>query len=72
MTGAAYPAVTDDVVRSYQFFLPPIDEQQRIVERLEAQLAAVEQARAAAQAELAAAEAIPSSLLRIAFPHGRD
>lgn len=48
--------------------LPPIDEQQRIVARLEEQMVTAERARAAAQAQLAAIEAMPQALLREIFP----
>lgn len=48
--------------------LPPLDEQRRIVARLEGQMAATERARAAAQAQLAAIEAMPQALLREIFP----
>lgn len=47
--------------------LPALAEQKRIAERLTAQLAAVEQARAAAQSRLAAAQALPAAYLRETF-----
>ena len=47
--------------------LPPIDEQRRIVAYLEARMADAERARRAAEAQLAAAEALPSAILRGAF-----
>lgn len=47
--------------------LPPLAEQERIAARLTEQLAAVESARAAAQARLAAAEALPAAYLREVF-----
>ena len=47
--------------------LPPIDEQRRIVADLEARMADAERARRAAEAQLAAAEALPSAILRGAF-----
>lgn len=47
--------------------LPPLAEQERIAARLAEQLAAVESARAAAQARLAAAEALPAAYLREVF-----
>lgn len=47
--------------------LPPLDEQRRIAAILTHQLAAVERARAAAQAQLAAAEALPAAYLQEVF-----
>ena len=47
--------------------LPPLSEQRRIAGVLREQMAAVERARAAAQAELEAIQALPAALLRRAF-----
>jgi len=47
--------------------LPPLAEQKRIVAILHEQLAAVERARRAAEAELRSINALPASLLRHAF-----
>ena len=47
--------------------LPPLDEQRRIVAGLEAGMAAAGRARRAAEAQLAAAEALPAAILRRAF-----
>lgn len=47
--------------------LPPLAEQQRIAAILKKQMAAVERARAAAEAELEAIDDMPSALLRKAF-----
>lgn len=65
--GALYPAVTDSQVLGLEIPLPPLAEQERIAARLTEQLAAVESARAAAQARLAAIDALPAALLRDAF-----
>lgn len=46
---------------------PPLAEQKRIVAILDEKLAAVEQARAAAQAQLQAAQALPAAYLRAVF-----
>ncbi len=53
----------------HQFPLPPLPEQKRIAAMLNEQMAAVEKARAAAEAELEAINALPAALLRRAF-HG--
>lgn len=47
--------------------LPPLDEQRQIVATLDAKMAIADQARAAAEAELEAIEALPGALLRQAF-----
>lgn len=47
--------------------LPPLAEQQRIVAALDEQIATVERARAAAQAQLSAAHALPAAYLRAVF-----
>jgi type I restriction enzyme S subunit len=47
--------------------LPPLSEQRRIAGILREQMAAVERARATAEAELEAIEALPAALLRRAF-----
>lgn len=65
--GALYPAVTDSQVLAIEIPLPPLAEQERIAARLTEQLAVVESGRAAAQAQLAAIDALPAALLRDAF-----
>ena len=55
------------LVREIEIQLPPLDEQRRIVAGLEAGMAAAERAQRAAEAQLAAAEALPSAILRRAF-----
>jgi type I restriction enzyme S subunit len=62
--GALYPAVNDKQVFSQSISLPPKDEQRRIAERLREQMAAVERARAAVQAQLDAAQTLVLALLR--------
>ena len=57
----------EDYIRALQFSLPPLAEQERIAAKLREQMAAVEQARAAAEAELATINALPAALLRRAF-----
>ncbi len=65
--GALYPAVTDKQVRTQFIPLPPLSEQKRIAAILNEQMAAVERARAAAQAQMDTINRLPSSLLRRAF-----
>lgn len=50
-----------------RLLLPPLDEQRRIVADLEARMDDAERAWRAAEAQLAAAEALPSAILRGAF-----
>lgn len=65
--GALYPAVTDGQVLAQRLPLPPLPEQRRIAAVLEERLAAVERARQAARAQLAAARALPAAYLRAVF-----
>lgn len=65
--GALYPAVTDKQVRAQLIPLPPLPEQKRIAAILNEQMAAVERARAAAEAQLEAAKALPAAYLRAVF-----
>lgn len=67
VTGALYPAVTDKQVRAQRIPLPLLDEQRRIAKILAEQLAAVERARTATDAQRAAINALPVALLRRAF-----
>lgn len=59
--------VPDDFLRSLELPLPPLFEQRRIAGVLRAQMAEVEKARAAAEEELQAINALPAALLRRAF-----
>ncbi len=65
--GALYPAVTDGQVLAQKLLLPPLPEQRRIAARLREQLAEVAKARAAVQAQLEAAIALPAARLRTIF-----
>jgi type I restriction enzyme, S subunit len=65
--GALYPAVTDGQVRAQRLPLPPLPEQRRIAARLREQLSAVAEARAAVQAQINAAQALPAAHLRSVF-----
>ena len=59
--------VPDDFLRKLAIPLPPLPEQRRIAAKLEAGMAAVARARAAAQARLDAAERLPAAFLQVAF-----
>lgn len=65
--GALYPAVTEKQVLAQHIPLPPLAEQQRIASILSEQVAAVGRARAAAEARLEAAKALPAAYLRAVF-----
>jgi type I restriction enzyme S subunit len=65
--GALYPAVTDKQVRAQLIPFPPLPVQQRIAAVLTEQMAAVERARAAAEAQLDAARVLPAAYLRAVF-----
>lgn len=59
--------ISQSVITSIPIILPSIEEQRRIAARLKAQLAAVEDARQAARAQLTEIERLPSRLLAQAF-----
>ena len=65
--GALYPAVTDKQVKAQVIPLPPLHEQKRIAAILNEQMAAVEKARAAAEAQLNTIKSLPAAFLRQAF-----
>jgi restriction endonuclease S subunit len=66
-SGAVHHTIYFPTVRQFSVCIPPLAEQERIATRLTEQLAAVERARAAALARLAAAEALPAAYLREVF-----
>ena len=68
VSGAMYPAVTDKQVLDQYIPLPPLDEQKRIVARLNEQMAVAEKARKAAEELLDDARALPNAFLREALP----
>lgn len=65
--GALYPAVTDSQVRAQLIPLPPLSEQKRIAVILGEQMATVEQALAAAEAQFQASRRLSSAVLAEAF-----
>ncbi len=68
--GALYPAVTDSHVYRQWLPLPPGGDQMRIAAILAKQMAALDRARAAVEAQLEAAKALPAAYLREVFEGG--
>jgi len=66
-TGSRMPRASMADLRDLLLPLPPLPEQRRIAAILTEQMAAVERARAAAVAQLAAARALPAAYLRATF-----
>lgn len=69
--------ISQDTIKAIPLTLPPLDEQRRIAARLKAQLAEVEIARQAAQAQVRDAGLLRCRLLQMAFEsllsnHNRD
>ena len=61
------PRIRVEEVAAVELDLPSIDEQRRLVVSIRQQLAALERARAAAEAQLAAGRALPAALARALF-----
>jgi len=70
MRGASYPAVSDKDVFAVSLPLPPLDEQRRIVARLEALQAGVEKAEAEIEAAVEKAERLWGGILASVFKRG--
>ncbi|MDO8479216.1 MAG: restriction endonuclease subunit S [Candidatus Rokubacteria bacterium] len=66
-SGAIHQTIYMPTVAAFEVCLPDLKEQQRIVCSLDEQIAAVERARAAAEAQLEAAKAIPAAHFRSVF-----
>jgi type I restriction enzyme S subunit len=65
--GATIQGLPRDFVDNIEIPLPPLSEQRRIAAVLREQMGSIEQARAAAEAELETINALPAALLRRAF-----
>lgn len=65
--GSTFPNLPGDKLARVEFSLPPVDEQRRIAAVLREQMAEVERAHAAVQAQLDAAQTLPAALLRAIF-----
>ena len=63
-SGAIHQTIYMPTVEAFQVCAPQITEQRRIVRRLDEQLGVVERARAATEAQLEAAKALPAAFLR--------
>lgn len=66
-SGATFTEISKTQLQEFKIPLPPLAEQKRIVAVLNQKLVAIEQARAAAQAQLEAAQALPAAYLRAVF-----
>ncbi len=65
--GSTFINLPGEEILKFRVFMPPLAAQERIAARLTEQLAVVESAHTAAQARLAAAEALPAAYLREVF-----
>ena len=63
-TGANYPAVTDNVVKNYIIPVPPLSEQQRIVDYLDSAFAKIDAMKANAEKALNEAKALFQASLK--------
>ncbi|MCB1091904.1 MAG: restriction endonuclease subunit S, partial [Verrucomicrobiae bacterium] len=68
-SGAIHKTIYMNVLEDLRIFCPPIGDQHRIAAELDEQLGAIDEARAAAERRVAAAEALEAALLREHF-HG--
>ena len=66
-SGATFAEVSKSQLENFQITMPPLPEQRRIAADLHDQMAAVERARVAAEAQLGAAEKLPAAYLREVF-----
>lgn len=66
-SGAIHKTVYVPTVKAFRVCAPPLAEQKRIAGILKEQMAAVERARAAAQAQLEAAQSLPAAYMREVF-----
>ena len=67
-SGSTFKAITGKQLRGVEFPIPPLAEQRRIVARLNAQMAVVERAKAAAREILDAADALNAAIVRELMP----
>lgn len=67
-SGSTFPEVSKSKLMDFRIPLPPLEEQRRIVAELDEQLALVERAQRAAEEMLAAAGALPGTLIGEILP----
>jgi type I restriction enzyme S subunit len=67
VTGSRMPRADMSAILKHEIPLPPLPEQRRIAAILKEQMAAVDKARAAAEARLEAVKALPAAFLREVF-----
>ena len=67
MRGATRPRVTLAMLKAFTIPLPSLDDQRRIAARLREQLAEIDRAKAALEAQRKAVNALPAALLREVF-----
>jgi len=65
--GATRQALTKALIENFRISLPPLPDQKRIAAILNQQMTAMEKARPAAEAQLAAAKSLPAAYLRAVF-----
>ena len=66
-SGATFTEISKTQCQAFQIPLPPLHEQKRIAAILNEQMRAVDQARAATEAQLEAAKTLPAAYLRTVF-----
>jgi type I restriction enzyme, S subunit len=67
-SGSTFTSINIPELKKFEIPLPSLTEQQRIAKRLNEQMASIEKARAAVDARLEAAQALPAAYLREVFP----
>jgi type I restriction enzyme S subunit len=63
-SGATFAEISKSIIEGYKIPLPPLQEQKRIAAILTQQMAAIDKARASAEAQLEAAKVLPAAYLR--------
>lgn len=71
-SGSTFSAITGPELKSLFVPLPPLDEQKRIAAILNERMAAIDTARAAAEAQIEAANALTAAFLRQVFPKDKE
>ncbi|HQU86392.1 MAG TPA: restriction endonuclease subunit S [Pyrinomonadaceae bacterium] len=67
ITGSATPHLFQNDIRKFELLIPPIEEQQRIVEEIESRLSVCDKLEETINASLKQAEALRQSILKQAF-----